>query len=404
MAYQVTHADQRGVRLRRTHGSYGVVALFLLAAVGLLVLGLVPWHGKQRLHAVLLLCGAVIAATVPALIVRRRLRLEPHEIVFDNERAVVAVIQGGGRGRSDGVRGFIPYQDVRGFDIRGESHGERSSEGSVSDHAAFVLAFERQDGARWDLGDFASVEQATALRDLLRQHVTLGKRCERTPAGPLPKHIRAQISSTSVALFWPSRSDVEGVALALIGLLALLGVLLTVALDEYQAAGQLSGLTLGMFVFEAALLGGFAWHQRRRLRTGHRITIDRDQVEVARIEGPEHVVERAATPLRQVVGVRFDFGKDTGPAPLRMWLAADADTEERLPEASLSFDRLQLLFGVALQERGIEVSALTTAERLSLENHLNRVLRARFAPGWQTTLRESERQYAQTAFWWDAPA
>lgn len=412
MAYRVTHADERGVRLRRTRGSYWLVALGLSFSAVLAVLTFWPWPGKQRLHAVLIGTGALAIGTIPALIVRRRLRLDPHEIVFDNEQAVVAVVDRGATGSArGGVRGFIPYQDLRGFVVRGESRGERSSEGSVSDHEVFLSCFERQDGARWDLADFGSVEEAEGLRNVLRKHVRLDRRSQGAAAPTLPARVAAELSPSSVSISWRNRFDAATAGIEVVLLACYFAVFAAVAQTDVRATGAVATSTWVLIGLGAGMAVLLSWLKWRSARVSHCITIDRDQVEVVRRFGAprspgspddeSRVVERAATPLRQVVGVRLEFTTQTGPAPLRLWTAAEADAEERLAEASMSFDRIQQLFGAALRPEAIDVGALTTAERLNLENYLNRVLRVRFREGWQSMLRDGERAFAGQHFFWE---
>lgn len=402
MSYQIIHADERGVRLRRRNSgsilsAAGVLfgLLFLSVGGGLVLFG----QGDSARMGWAFLVGGLFFGVGPAWLISQRGSMDPRELVFDNEHGFLAVLQ---RRPTQTPRGFVAYQELAGFNLRTETRSAGVSQGgTTTSYPSYIVELKFKTGGTWDLLSYRSERAAAATFALLCGLVKLSKPCLRLPDSPLPPHMRSDDLGSVVVLSWRNPFPI-GICVFLLSFFATFFTLLY-TFGRIDHSGQQSSdwhlrimWGVGLMVFAGSLYNLWASYGG-----SHRVTVSTTALLVERLGLHGTVVAKNSVPIADVVGIKFDFGETAGATPLTVWTDAAKSLESRRQESDLRLDFAMLAkeVEVALSRISIDVGMLSVAERLSVECFLNQALRSRLAGrGVHSVVAHAP---LDPSFWWE---
>jgi hypothetical protein len=400
MDYQIIHCDAQGARLRRTNAHRLISALGVLfaALLGSIGGGMALFGQGQTFYTGLAFSiGAVLFAVGPALLIGKRAELDPRELIFDNEAALIVVLHGASKAAP---RAFLPYEDAAGFAVRKDTE-QSSASSSTTSTPVYVVMLKLKYGGVWDLLSYKSEAAAAATCALLTASIKLDKPCPLLPEPVLPAHFRVDSASSLAALSWsnPFPVGMFGFVLLFFGTFFALMYLFR-KISPSSAGGSETILRImfgvGLFIFVTAV-----WSMIRSASGRQRVAVTPDEITVQRLSRTGEATSSRSMPMSQAIGFGFDFGETSGGTALRVLDAEAQAAMVRLQTGEASWSALLSDLKTTAKHRvTIDVGMLPMAERLNVMTYLNRALRTRRA----APEKPSPRVGTPGFFFWESAA
>lgn len=395
MDYQIIHCDPKGVRLRRTntHKLFSAMGVLFAALFGFIGGSMALFGQGQTFYIGLAFSiGALLFAIGPALLIGKRAELDPRELIFDNETALIAVVHG-----PDAPRAFLPYEDALGFGVRKETPQSSSNTTTVST-PIYIVMLKLRYGGVWDLLSYKSEEEAATTCALLHSSVKLDKPCALLPEPKLPAHFRVESDSSLAALVWKNPFPVGMFAFVVLFFATFFSLIYLFRKVAPETPGHPDWILRIMFGAGVFIAVAVLWSILRGATSSQRIAVTADEVTVQRLSSSGEATNRRSMPAAEVIGVGFDFGETSGAAALRVLDAPAMEALSRLQTGETSLAAAFTDLKTAVRHRlTLDVGMLTMAERLNVMSYLNRALRAR-RPSATTT---QPMVGAPSSFWWE---
>lgn len=397
MDYQIIHCDSQGVRLRRTntHKLFSAMGILFAALFGSIGASMALFgEGRTFYMGLAFSIAALLFAIGPALLIGKRAELDPREIIFDNEAALIVVMHGG----PDTPRAFLPYDDALGFAVRKDRQSSSMNNTTVSTPIYTVLLKLRYGGV-WDLLTYTSEEAAATTCALLQGGVKLDKPCPMVPEPTLPAHFRVESDSSLASLVWQNPFPVGMLAFITLFFGTFFSLMFLFRKVSPETAGHPDWILRIMFGFGVFIAIAVLWSVIRSATSSQRVAVTADALTVQRLSRSGEATNSKSLPTAEVVGVGFDFGDSSGAAALRVLDAQAMEAMARLQEGEKSFGAAFADLKTAMRHRvALDVGMLTMAERLNVMRYLNRAVRARKADAPKTPVKTG----TPSSFWWES--